>query len=230
MITLNDVVFSYSKKVPLFEQLSLTLNPGHIYGLLGKNGAGKTTLLKLLCGLTFPMQGEIRAGKEIPGKRTPGFLSDLFFLPEDIFLPATTPMKLERLQSPFYPAFDLKGFRLLLNQFEVGYDRKHIKLSHGEQKKVMISFALACNTKYLFLDEPTNGLDIPSKETFRSMLAQAFSEDRIILLSTHQVRDLQNLIDQVLILEKGKIILDQPLDNATGSVYLETLFNTAVLG
>ncbi len=228
MITVTDLVFRYAKKVPLFEHFSLTLSPGHIYGLLGRNGAGKTTLLKLLCGLTFPLEGSINADGNQPGLRDPGFLQELFFLPEEVWLPAVSPAKLEKLHAPFYPAFDKSAFRSMLEQFDVGFDQKLAKLSYGEKKKVMIAFALACNTRYLLLDEPTNGLDIPSKATFRSMLAGAFDESRIILISTHQVRDLQNLIDSVLILDQGKIILNQPLDNATGNVYLETIFNDAI--
>jgi ABC-2 type transport system ATP-binding protein len=229
MITITDLTFWYSKKSPLFEHLDLTLSPGHIYGLLGKNGAGKTTLLKLICGLTFPMEGTILAGENTPGDRKPRYLQELFFLPEEVYLPAGSPAKLLNLYAGFYPAFSEAGFRSMVKQFEVDYDQKLAKLSFGQKKKVMIAFALACNTRYLFLDEPTNGLDIPSKATFRSMLAGAFNEDRIILISTHQVRDLQSLIDHVLILDQGRITTSQPVeDGEPGRVDLETLFNSAI--
>ena len=229
MITIHDLTFRYAKKSPLFEHLDLALAPGHIYGLLGKNGAGKTTLLKLICGLTFPVEGTIMAGEKTPGERKPAYLQELFFLPEEVYLPAANPSKLISLYAGFYPAFNEADFRSMLKQFEVDYDQKLAKLSYGQKKKVLIAFALACNTRYLFLDEPTNGLDIPSKATFRSMLAGAFNEERIILISTHQVRDLQSLIDHVLILDQGRIILSRCVEeDGPGRVDLETLFNSTI--
>ncbi|MCX6282470.1 MAG: ABC transporter ATP-binding protein [Bacteroidetes bacterium] len=212
MITLNDLTFRYSKKKPLFDHLSLELSPGHINGLLGKNGAGKTTLLKLVCGLCFPVEGSLKVGSHIPKERKPEFLQEVFFLPEVVYLPASSPAKLESMQAVFYPSFDPSRFREMLERFEVGWNEKLGQLSYGQKKKVMISFALACNTKYLLLDEPTNGLDIPSKASFRSILAGSFEENRIILISTHQVRDLQSLIDNILILDNGMIILDRSVE------------------
>jgi ABC-2 type transport system ATP-binding protein len=228
MITIHDLTFRYDKKIPLFDHLELELAPGHIYGLLGKNGAGKTTLLKLICGLTFPMGGTIMAGEKTPGERKPEYLQELFFLPEEVYLPAANPSKLLSLYAGFYPAFNEADFRSMLKQFEVDYDQKLSKLSYGQKKKVLIAFALACNTRYLLLDEPTNGLDIPSKATFRSMLAGSCNEERIILISTHQVRDLESLIDHVLILDQGSIILSRSVvEDDPGRVDLETLFNAA---
>ena len=212
MITINELFFCYSKKKPLFEQLDLELKPGHINGLLGKNGAGKTTLLKLICGLCFPVEGSIRVGDHIPKDRKPLFLGDIFLLPEEVYLPASSPAKLESIQSVFYPGFDSSKFRKILYRFEVELKDKMGKLSYGQKKKVMIAFALACNTRCLLLDEPTNGLDIPSKASFRSILAGSFEEDRLIIISTHQVRDLQSLIDNILILDQGKIILDRSVE------------------
>lgn len=216
MITINKLSFFYTKKKPLFDRLDLELKPGHINGLLGKNGAGKTTLLKLICGLCFPVEGSIRVGEQIPKERKPEFLRDIFFLPEEVYLPASSPAKLESMQAVFYPSFDSSQFRDVLQRFEVGWNDNLRKLSYGQKKKVMIAFALACNTRYLLLDEPTNGLDIPSKASFRSILAGSFEEDRLIVISTHQVRDLQSLIDNILILDQGKIILDQSLEQIAG--------------
>ena len=215
MISIKELTFWYSKKTPLFEKMDLDLSPGHIYGLLGKNGAGKTTMLKLLSGLSFPKQGSIIVGGNIPSSRKPDFLSGLFLVPEEISLPSFNPIKFASIYGPFYPGFELSQFKELLQKFEVDEEQNLSKVSHGQKKKALISFALACNTKFLFLDEPTNGLDIPSKSTFRSLLASVFSEEKTIIISTHQVRDLQSLIDSVIILENRKILLNQSLENVS---------------
>jgi ABC-2 type transport system ATP-binding protein len=148
-----------------------------------------------------------------PFHRTPAFLQDIVLVPEEISLPAVKPFQFENIYAPFYPRFNPSQFRELLGKFEVDEHQNLSKMSHGQRKKALISFALSCNTKFLFLDEPTNGLDIPSKGIFRSLLASAFSEEKIFILSTHQVRDLQSLIDSVIILENHKIALQQSLDH-----------------
>jgi len=212
MITIKDLTFWYSRQIRIFEKLSLELDSGHIYGLLGKNGAGKTTLLKLICGLSFPKSGTVTIDGMIPAKREPAFLADIFFVPEEISLPSLSPGKFADIHGGFYPAFDPAQFKGFLEKFEVDTDQNFSGMSYGQKKKAMIAFALATNTRYLFLDEPTSGMDIPSKAAFRSMVAASFSEERTIMLSTHMVRDLESLIDSVLILENRKIILNQPLE------------------
>jgi ABC-2 type transport system ATP-binding protein len=168
-------------------------------------------LLKLLSGLSFPKSGSITAGGFIPGTRQVSFLKDIFFLTEEAWLPPVIPHELINIYAPFYPGFDEGGFFSLLRSFEVGKEQLLTKLSTGQKKKALIAFALSCNTRYLFFDEPTNGLDIPSKATFRSLLAGAWSEERTIIISTHQVRDLQHLIDWAMVLDKGKILLNGSL-------------------
>lgn len=206
------MTFSYRKGRDLFQNMSLSLVPGCIYGLLGKNGAGKTTLLKLISGLSFPKHGFIDVSGFTPSKRDVAFLRDIFFLSEDIYLPEDTPRELEDYIAPFYPAFDSELFQQLLEKLEVEYVANLLKLSYGQQKKAMIAFAIACNTKYLFLDEPTNGLDIPSKAILRSIIASTYDERRVIVISTHQVRDLQSLIDRIIILNEKQIQLDATID------------------
>jgi ABC-2 type transport system ATP-binding protein len=223
MITIKELTFWYSKQNKIFEKLNLEINSGHIYGLLGKNGAGKTTLLKLICGLSFPKSGTLVIDGWIPARREPGFLADIFLVPEEISVPSLTLEKFVEIHGRFYPAFDHSQFMEYLGKFELNPDENFSKMSHGQKKKGMIAFALATNTRYLFLDEPTNGLDIPSKATFRSILAAYFSEEKTIILSTHMVRDLESMIDHVLILENHKIIVNQTLDQN-----LETLFNSSI--
>ncbi len=233
MIELSHVTFGYGKQ-KLFDNLSLSLKPGHIYGLLGMNGAGKSTLLKNIAGLVFPWSGTCTVNGVSAAKRLPSFLQELFFVPEDIYLPAITATKFADSTGHFYPNFDSKQFLQTLTDFDVPADRPLTKLSYGQQKKVLIAFALAANTSLLIMDEPTNGLDIPSKAQFRKVVASALTEDRCIIISTHQVRDLDNLIDTVLVLHNQQIVLNQSLDeiadkvnfslvpaNATGYLYAE---------
>ena len=215
MITVKNMAFSYRKSQELFQGMNLSLTPGGIYGLLGKNGAGKTTLLKLLCGLSFPTEGTIEVGGYTPSKRDVSFLADIFFLGEEIYVSERTPKEMEQFLAPFYLAFDKILFRELLKKLEVGYTDKLDQLSHGQKKKAMIAFAIACKTKYLFMDEPTNGLDIPSKGLFRSIIASTYDENRITIISTHQVRDLQSLIDRVIILNDHQIQFDVSLEKVS---------------
>jgi len=223
MITIKGLTFWYSKQNRVFDNLDLDLGAGHIYGLLGKNGAGKTTLLKLMCGLSFPKSGSVTLDDVIPGKRRPGFLSDICFVPEEISVPSLKLEKFADLYGGFYPAFDPVQFRDNLEKFEVNPALHFSRMSHGQKKKGMVAFALATNTRYLFLDEPTNSMDIPSKAAFRSMLAACFTMEKTIILSTHMVRDLESMIDSVVILENHKIILNKLVDQN-----LEILFNAII--
>jgi ABC-2 type transport system ATP-binding protein len=224
MITIKDLTFWYSKKNKVFENLDLDLETGHIYGLLGKNGEGKTTLLKLISGLSFPKSGSISVDNFIPADRQPGYLRDIFFVPEEISLPSITTTTFARIYGEFYPSFDSGQFTEFLEKFEVNSDQKLTGMSHGQKRKALTAFALAVNTRYLFLDEPTNGFDIPSKAAFRSILASTFTEERTIILSTHMVRDLESMIDRVLILDDRKITLHRDADQN-----LEFLFNASII-
>ncbi|MES2731309.1 MAG: ABC transporter ATP-binding protein [Bacteroidota bacterium] len=225
MIHLDRVTFGYSRQKRLFENLSLHLEPGHIYGLLGKNGAGKSSLLRNMAGLLFPNSGTIRVNGHEPRHRKPAFLQDLFLIPEEIHLPAVTVAQYVATFAPFYPQFNEQQFKYFLTEFDVPYASKLTALSYGQKKKVLIGFGIATNTKVLIMDEPTNGLDIPSKSQFRKLVASALESDRIVLISTHQVRDLDNLIDSVIILEDSKILLHHSLDLISERLRFATLVN-----
>ncbi|MGG7666456.1 ATP-binding cassette domain-containing protein [Dyadobacter sp. BHUBP1] len=212
MIRLNQVSFGYSKRKMLFENLDLHLEPGHIYGLLGKNGAGKSSLLRNMAGLLFPLAGKIDVVGYEPKKRLPAFLQDIFFIPEEIYLPSVTVDKYLSLMAPFYPKFDETQFRNYIAELDIPVANKLTGMSYGQKKKVLIAFALSTNTRVLIMDEPTNGLDIPSKSQFRRLVSSALDKDRLILISTHQVRDLDNLIDAIVILEDSKIMIKHSLD------------------
>lgn len=223
MVEIADLTFSYSKKKMLFEHLNLSLKPGHIYGLLGKNGAGKSTLLKNITGLAFPKGGSCRIKGIDSSKRMPSVMEDLYFVPEEIYVPAVSIKQYVKDTALFYPKFDSWLFEKYLEEFEVPVNGILTKLSFGQQKKALISFGLACCTSLLIMDEPTNGLDIPSKAQFRKIVASALGEEQCIVISTHQVRDLDNLIDAILVLHNGRIILNKSLDEISERVSFRVL-------
>ena len=225
MIYLDRVSFGYSKRKKLFSDLSLRLAPGHIYGLLGKNGAGKSSLLRNIAGLLFPLEGKIEVSGREPKKREPAFLQDIFFLPEEIYLPSVTMAKYLEIFSPFYPKFDKDQFMAYIAEFDIPEGNKLTDMSYGQKKKVLIAFALATNTNVLIMDEPTNGLDIPSKSQFRKVVSNVLSSERIILISTHQIRDLDNLIDSIIILEDSKILIQHSLEVVAERLCFATLPN-----
>ncbi len=204
MISIKSMTFGYGKK-PLFDNMDLQLESGAIYGLLGLNGAGKTSLLKLLAGALLPHQGGIEVFGHDPARRQAAHLAALAFVPEDPWVPAIKAATWLGRYAPFRPDFDRGNFQKLAAEFELDPDKLLSRYSYGQRKKFALALALASGARTILLDEPTNGLDIPSKMQFRKVLAAAASEDRIIMVSTHQIRDLENLIDPILIMDKGKM-------------------------
>ena len=211
MVELNNIQFRYKKKRTLFNGLNLQLKGGSIYGLLGKNGAGKTSLLKQMAGLLFPDTGESLVHGQKISERSPEVLEDIFLIPEEFALPASSINRYVKANAPFYPRFSNEELAYYLKEFELSGDEKLSSMSFGQKKKFLIAFGLATNTRLLILDEPTNGLDIPSKSQFRKIIAAALTEEKLIIISTHQVRDLENLIDTVLVLESGQIIFNHDI-------------------
>ena len=212
MVDLQGITFGYGKGERLFDRLDLALTPGNVYGLLGRNGAGKTTLLRLAAGLLFPNEGSARVAGEEVRRRTPSFLRELYFVPEEFHTPALSPLALARLYGVFYPRFDHAAMAGHLADLEVDPERSMTRMSYGQKKKVLLAFAVATRCRLLILDEPTNGLDIPAKGQFRRLLAGAAADDRVIIVSTHQVRDLEHLIDPIVILEEGRIVFHHSVE------------------
>lgn len=214
MISINNLDFHYPQQNKLLENLQLQLQVGKIHGLLGKNGEGKSTLLKLISGLVFPTAGEISVLGYKPQQRSPELLKEIYFLPEEFPEFPISIGTFEKIYAPFYPNFNAVQFNSYLNEFEINSKKSDLnKLSQGQKKKVMIAFGLATNTKLLLMDEPTNGLDIPSKGQFRRMVAAAAQNDKCIIISTHQVRDLEKLIDSIIIMEQHQILFNQTTES-----------------
>ncbi len=218
MLSIKNLDFGYPKSGLLFDKLELDIAKGSIYGLLGKNGAGKSTLLKLMCGLLYTQKGELEINGEDVSKRSPKMLQDIYLIPEEFYLPDFTLEAYVANVSPFYPKFDHKLFEELITEFEVTRGKKLNKLSHGQKKKFIVSFSIATNCSVVFMDEPTNGLDIPSKSKFRKIIASTANEDRTFIISTHQVRDLENLIDPLVIIESGKIVFQESIENISNKL------------
>jgi len=219
MINIENLHFAYRKKQPLFSDLRLKLEEGKIYGLLGKNGTGKSTLLKLMIGGLAPNQGKVILNKLSAADRKPALLQDIYYLPEELDLPSLKIDTYLQAYAPFYPKFDYNKFDDLLTVFEVDRHSNMSKLSFGQKKKVSIAFGMASQVKYLLMDEPTNGLDIPSKSQFRKALLKGFKEDQVIIISTHQIRDLNQLIESVIILDEGKIIFHKDTIEIENKLY-----------
>lgn len=212
MMQIENLSFGYRKKALLFEGLNLSLNKGHIYGLLGKNGAGKSTLLKNMTGLAFPQKGScLYNGINVSG-RPVSVLEDIYFIAEELYVPSLTPVQFVANTAGFYPKFSQSDFYHYLKMLEVDMDGQMDKQSFGQQKKAMIAFGLATNTHLLIMDEPTNGLDIPSKVQFRKLIASVLTDDRCMVISTHQVRDLDSLIDTLLVLNDREIVVNLPME------------------
>lgn len=220
MINIQDLSFKYGKK-EILSNITMTLEAGKIYGLLGENGVGKTTLLKIISGLQKPFAGSCTVHGENPFGRTPSFLSKIYYLPEDLeFIQLDMSVQyFAKLNAPFYPNFDYEKFKTILAEFDVDVDKKLNKLSHGQTKKAAIAFALATNVELLLMDEPSNGLDIPSKTLFRKIIAQYCLDTTCTIISTHQVRDLENLIDPIIILDNRAVLLNESLERISEKLY-----------
>lgn len=212
MIEVKNLSFAYSREKVL-DDISTTFEQGRIYGLLGANGVGKSTMFKLLCGLLTTKQGTIDIDGCSPVGRKPSYLSKIYYVPEDFEGPDMKVKNYADGVAPFYPDFDAALLDKLLKDFEIDADRRFTTLSLGQRKRAILAIALALRTDYLFLDEPTNGLDIPSKAQFRQMVAAAMDEKRTIIISTHQVKDVENLLDHIMILDKRTVLLDKSVSD-----------------
>ena len=209
MIQVKNITFGYpGAKKNVFSDFSLELEGNNICGLLGKNGTGKSTLLYLISGLLRTKKGEILVDGVGAGERNPNILNDIFFVPEEFEMPAVTLDTYVKINEVFYPNFSREVLESCLKDFELPLFHKLNELSMGQKKKVFMSFALATNTRYLLMDEPTNGLDIPSKAQFRRVVANTMTEERCVIISTHQVHDVEALLDHVLMINQSEILLN----------------------
>ena len=223
MLSVNNISFGYYSTRKVISNLSLKLTDGGVYGLLGKNGTGKSTLLYLIMGLLRPQEGTITFDGYDTSERNPNALQEMFIVPEEYNVPSIPLLDYVKALLPFYPNFDLQILKDCLEVFDMPIDINLGSLSMGMKKKVYMCVALAARTKLLLMDEPTNGLDIPSKSQFRKVIAKGMREDQIIIISTHQVRDVELLLDHVTIIDDNRVLLNDVID-VEEPVNLEELF------
>ena len=209
MLKISDLAFSYSGNgCKVFNDFSLSFEKGAVYGLLGKNGTGKSTLLYLITGLLHPQQGTVQFKGEEVRRRLPSTLSDMYIVPEEFVLPSMTMKQYVKLHAPFYPNFSEEQLKQNLALFDFDENIRLGDLSMGQKKKAYMCFALAANTSLLVMDEPTNGLDIPSKSEFRRLIASNMTDEKTIIISTHQVRDIDSLLDHIVIIDQSSVLLN----------------------
>ena len=224
MLQVKNLTFAYRKSAqPIFNNFSLSLEPGRVCGLLGRNGAGKSTLMYLMTGLLAPNMGSVQFAGDDMRKRLPQQLSEIFIVPEEFELPAVTLRKYVEINAPFYPRFSQEDMNRYLEVFEMSnlLDANLKNMSMGQKKKAFMSFAFATNTRVLLMDEPTNGLDIPSKSQFRKIVAAGMSDDKVMVLSTHQVRDVDSILDHVLIIDNNRTLLDASIGEISQKLKFE---------
>lgn len=210
MIKVENLSFTYPKsKHMVLHDFSFSLEAGRVYGLLGRNGAGKSTLLYLMTGLLTPKKGKIMYHDINVRSRLPMTLQDMFLVPEEFELPSIPLKKYIELNAPFYPNFSKEDMHKYLHCFEMDMDVNLGALSMGQKKKVFMSFALATNTSLLLMDEPTNGLDIPGKSQFRKFMASGMTDNKTIVISTHQIRDIDKMLDSVMIMDESRVLLNE---------------------
>ena len=220
MIEIQHLDFAYNGNKVL-ENISMQMKDGCIYGLLGENGVGKTTLLTLLCGLKRPKEGAIFVEGKDPFKRTPEQLANQYYLPDEVSPMAMKASAFANEYGRFWTGFDMDKFNEIMALLESDAEQRMDRMSNGQLKKVYIAFALACNAKYYYLDEPTNGLDIPSKALFRKALSRYTREDSVVVISTHQVRDLENMIDPIIIMDKRDVLLNATIAEIADKLYFD---------
>ena len=230
MIDISNVTFEYCKGKPVLKDFSLSFPQGGVYGLLGKNGTGKSTLLYLISGLLRPRHGEVRVDGMLSANRQPEMLREIFLVPEEYDLPSVSLKSYTRALKSFYPRFSDELLRKCIEVFDLEMDMQLGTLSMGQKKKVYMCVALATGTRVLLMDEPTNGLDILSKSQFRKAVVQGMEEDKTVLVSTHQVHDVERLLDHVTIINGNQVLMHGPLNEDNGPVDLEKLFIETVEG
>lgn len=220
MIKINNLSYNYGV-LSVLENISMELEGGKIYGLLGENGVGKTTLLTLLCGLKAPKKGSVEVDGMAPYSRNPELLCQQYYLADEVTPVNDKAIHWAKTTGMFWPKFDLAKFESIMAEFETDTQKKMNQMSAGQLKKTYISFALACNARYIYMDEPTNGLDIPSKAQFRSAIMKHTSDDSTIIVSTHQVRDLENVIDPIIILDRQEVLVNASVEEISRKLFFD---------
>jgi len=210
-----------------FRDLNLSLQGGHLYGLLGRNGAGKTTLIKLLCGLLHPTAGVARYVPldAVMGERKPEALTEVVFVAESSELPPLPVERFGHYAGALYPRYEHARYLDILRALEVPSHARMQTLSFGQRRKAHIAFALATDARLVFLDEPTNGLDIAAQILLRKLLIAQLAPHRSFVVSTHHVREFENVLDEIIVLDCGRVLAHERMDTLQAQVDYSDLEN-----
>jgi ABC-2 type transport system ATP-binding protein len=204
---------------PVLENLSLTIEPGHVYGLIGRNGAGKTTLMNCINGIIAIRRKDqpIYLDGVKLNINNPYDHAKLFYVTDTISNIHILADAFANTLACFYPDFSVNSYKEYMEMFHMDRNVFLDELSLGEKKSVFLSYAFASGAPYVILDEPTNGLDITSRKVFRKLIASYMTPDRAIVISTHHINEISSLLDHILILDNKHIVFDHSVME-TGSV------------
>ncbi len=209
LVEIKNLTKSYDKKEVL-KDINLNISSGKIIGLLGKNGAGKTTLIKLMNDLLTPTKGEIKIKGNKIGIETKRIIS---YLPEKTYL--NKQMKVSEVIDyfeDFYDNFDSDKARKLLEDLDLDINKRLSKMSKGMQEKVQLVLVMSRNADLYILDEPLGGVDPATRDYILDTILSNFSNKASVIISTHLISDIERILDEVIFIDKGKIILQSDAD------------------
>lgn len=209
IIEISSLQKKYGTKVVL-DNISLTLESGTIVGLLGPNGCGKTSLIKIMAGIINDFEGKVLIDGIAPNEYTKSIVS---YLPEKTYLAENIKAKdALKFFEDFYTDFDRKKAEEMFKQFKLDPEQKIKSMSKGMQEKVQLILVMSRNSKVYLLDEPLGGLDPASRKAMLDIILNNYSEDAVVLLSTHLINDVERIFDRVIMVGDSKILVDDTVD------------------
>ena len=209
LVKCTNLTKKFDNKIVL-DNINLTIKPNKIIGLLGKNGTGKTTLIKLINDLLTPTSGEILINGKKPGPESKEIIS---YLPERTYLDKSMTIKETLIFfSEFYQNFNIEKAKKLLKDLDLNEEQKLSKMSKGMLEKLTLILVMSRKAQLYILDEPLGGVDPATRDYILDTILTNFDEDASIIISTHLIEDIEKILDEVIFIDKGKIILNSPTD------------------
>lgn len=198
--------------VKAVNDVSISLEGGKIYGLLGPNGSGKTTLMRLISGLFYPTKGEIEIMSE---KKSIVSKASVAYMPTESFFYDYMKIKdVEQFFIDFFEDFDATKFDELLKKMNLSKNLKVSALSSGMNAKLRVAVTMARRAKIYLLDEPLNGIDLVARDAIMSAIIQEAREDNVIIISSHLIDVMENVLDDVIFIKEGQIVINENAEEA----------------